>query len=57
MRRVDPVFEVLMKNYGVSVSPSRYYAFRHRGKPARELEDACLSARIADIYEANHRCY
>ena len=57
MWRVEPICEALTKNYGVSVSPSCYYAFKHRGKSARQLEDERLSARIAYIYEANYRCY
>jgi putative transposase len=57
MWRVEPICEVLTKSYGVSVSPSCYYAFRHRGKSAREEEDERLSARIAAIYELNYSCY
>jgi putative transposase len=57
MWRVEPICEVLTKGYGVSVSPSCYYAFRHRGKSAREMEDERLSERITNIYEANYRCY
>jgi putative transposase len=49
--------EVLTKNYGVSAPPSSYYAFKHRGKSARQVEDERLSTRIAAIYEANYSCY
>jgi putative transposase len=57
MWRVEPICEVLTKNCGVPVSPSCYYAFKHRGKSAREIEDERLSARIAAIYEKNYSCY
>jgi putative transposase len=57
MWRVEPICAVLTKNYGVSASPSSYYAFKHRGKSARAVEDERLSVRIADIYEANYSCY
>jgi putative transposase len=55
--RVEPICEVLTKSYGVSVSPSCYYAFGHRGKSARQIEDGRLSARIEEIYAANYSCY
>jgi hypothetical protein len=48
MWRVEPICEVLTKNYGVSASPSSYYAFKHRGKSARAVEDERLSVRIFD---------
>jgi putative transposase len=57
MWRVGPICEVLTESYGVSVSPSCYHAFRHRGKSARRVEDERLGARIEAIYEANYRCY
>jgi putative transposase len=57
MWRVEPICEVLTKNYGVPVSASCYHAFRNRGKSAREIEDTRLSARIEAIYEANYSCY
>jgi putative transposase len=57
MWRVGPICEVLAKNYCVPVSASCYYAFKHRGKSARDVEDARLSARIKAIYEANYSCY
>ena len=57
MWRVEPIREVLTKDYGVSVSPSCYYAFRYRGKSAREIGDERLGAMIAAIYAANYSCY
>jgi putative transposase len=57
MWRVEPICAVLTKNYGVSASPSSYYAFKRRGKSARAVEDERLSVRIADIYEANYSCH
>jgi putative transposase len=55
--RVEPICEVLTKSCGISVSPSCYYAFKKRGKSAREVEDERLSARIEVIYAANYSCY
>ncbi|MDR0764266.1 MAG: IS3 family transposase [Synergistaceae bacterium] len=59
MRRIEPVCAVLEKNYGISVSRSCYYAFKRRGKSAREEgeEDDRLSAKIEVIYTANYGCY
>jgi putative transposase len=41
----------------VFASPSSYYAFRERGKSARQIADERLSAQITAIYEANYSCY
>jgi putative transposase len=57
MWRVEPICEVLTKNYDVSVSPSCYYAFKKRGKSTRQVEDERLSGKIAAIYAANYSCY
>jgi hypothetical protein len=57
MWRAWPTCEVLKKNYGISVPPLCYYAFRKRGKSARKIEDERLGARIASIYAANYNCY
>jgi putative transposase len=54
---VGPICEVLTKNYGVPVSASSYYASGHRGKPARQIEDERLSARVEAVYAANCSCY
>jgi hypothetical protein len=54
MWRVEPICEVLTKNYGVSVSASSYHAFGHRGKSSRQIEDERLSAQIEAVYEANY---
>jgi putative transposase len=57
MWRVEPICDVLMKSYGVSVIPSCYYAFRHRDKSPRQIEDERLSVRIEAIYADNYSCY
>jgi putative transposase len=57
MWRVEPLCKVLTKDYEVSVSPSCYYAFKKRGKSAREIEDERLRAKSTAIYEANYNCY
>jgi putative transposase len=57
MWRVGPICEVLTENYCVPVSASCHCAFKHRGKSARDVEDARLSARIEAVYEANYSCH
>lgn len=56
MRRVEPMCAVLKGEYGVSLSPSGYYAFKKRGLSRRRLRDDKLKGLIAKKYEENFSC-
>jgi putative transposase len=57
MWRVEPICETLSGGYGVPISPSGYYAYKHRGHSVRKTEDRRLKERINAIYEENYSCY
>jgi putative transposase len=55
--RVEPICETLSRGYGIPISPSGYYAYKHRGHSVRKTEDSRLKERINAIYEENYSCY
>jgi putative transposase len=55
--RVEPICEVLNKQYGIKVSSSGYYAFKKRKPSFRTREDERLKALILEIWEKNYSCW
>jgi putative transposase len=57
MWRVEPMLAVIKGQYGISLSPSGYYAYKKRTPSARSLRDKKLKEKILGIYEENRSCY
>ena len=57
MWRVEPICHVLSTEYGVQISVSGYYAFKKRGKSARQVRDEYLCEKIIRTFEENYSCY
>ena len=57
MWRVEPICHVLSAEYGVQISVSGYYAFKNRGKSARQIRDENLCEKIVRIFRENYSCY
>jgi putative transposase len=55
--RVEPLCKVLTGGYGVQISESGYYAYKHRGKSARLKRDEALGEKITRIFNGNYQCY
>ena len=55
--RVEPICEVLAKQYGVKISASGYYAFKRRPLSNRAKRDEELKVMILEIWEENYSCW
>jgi len=53
---VQPICRVL-KEHGVAIAPSTYYAVKRRPAPARAARDAWLAAEIKRVYKENGEVY
>ena len=57
MRANQAVFRIATMSRVLGVSPSGYYAWRKRGRSAREASDEALSARVRAIHERSRGTY
>lgn len=55
--RVEPIGEVLTRQYGVKISPSGYYAFKSRPISRRAIRDEERKAKILDTWKENYSCW
>ena len=53
---VEPICRAL-RQYGVQVAPSTYYAFKARPPSARSLSDQMLIPRLLRAFQVNYSCY